>query len=70
MQMIRICFFSYFQLHIRISIYSVFLRDYLKVFPKEQVFIQRLEDREDLNQSMREVFTFLEMGMYLYRDQK
>ena len=53
-----------FQLHIRIGIYSVFLRDYFNVFPKEQIFIQRLEDRKDLDQSMREIFSFLEMGMF------
>ena len=44
--------------------YSVFLRDYFKVFPREHILIQRLEDRKDIGQSMREIFSFLEMGMY------
>ena len=43
--------------------YSVFLKDYVKVFPREQVLVQRLEDRsEDMAASMRELYQFLEMG--------
>ena len=51
------------QVDLRIGLYSVFLKDYYKVFPKQQVFIQRLEDRiRDMNETMKEIFTFLEMG--------
>ena len=51
------------QVDLRIGLYSVFLKDYYKVFPKQQVFVQRLEDRiRDMNKTMKEIFTFLEMG--------
>ena len=44
--------------------YAVFLRDYFTVFPRQQIFIQRLEDRKDMKGAMREIFTFLEMGKH------
>ena len=54
------------QVDLRIGLYSVFLKDYYKVFPKEQVLIQKLEDRKkDMNRTIKEIFSFLELGKLL-----
>ena len=44
----------------------MFLKDYFKVFPRNQVLVQRLEDRSaNLTAAMREIFRFLDMGILL-----
>ena len=43
--------------------YHVFIRDYLKVFPRNQILIQRLEDiSANQSRALSEVYQFLEMS--------
>ncbi|ELU18071.1 hypothetical protein CAPTEDRAFT_107906 [Capitella teleta] len=51
------------QLYFRASLYSVYLEDWLKVFPKEQVLVLKAEDYYfDRRSSLEQVFKFLELG--------
>ena len=51
------------QIEIFKSIYVVFLRDWLAVFPRRQLLILRMEDyAQERVRSMQTVFRFLELG--------
>lgn len=47
---------------LRVGLYVIYLRDWLKVFPREQILILRLEDySKDLAGVIKTVFTFLKL---------
>ncbi|XP_078617471.1 carbohydrate sulfotransferase 15-like [Branchiostoma floridae x Branchiostoma japonicum] len=48
---------------LRRGLYEVFLRDWLSVFPRDQILVQRLEDHsKDPNTTMTRVLNFLDLG--------
>ncbi|XP_078616278.1 carbohydrate sulfotransferase 15-like [Branchiostoma floridae x Branchiostoma japonicum] len=50
---------------LRRGLYEVYLRDWLSVFPREQILVQRLEDHsKDPNKTMTRVLNFLDLGQY------
>ena len=45
----------------------MFIKDYLKVFPRDQILIQRLEDiAANQTAALTKVFKFLELSKYIY----
>ena len=58
--MINCCNTLYFQVRLRVGMYSVYLKDWLSVFPKSQFLILRLEDySEDQTSYLRQIYSFL-----------
>ena len=54
------------RLTLLVGMYSVFLKDWLSVFPASQLLVIRKEDYEkQIKSTMREVFTFLDIGKYI-----
>lgn len=54
-------------MHIRIGMYAVFLQDWLKVFPREQILAIKFEHyAQSRSDVMRDVMTFLGIGMYTF----
>ncbi|XP_035685602.1 carbohydrate sulfotransferase 15-like [Branchiostoma floridae] len=48
---------------LRRGLYEVFLRDWLSIFPRDQILVQRLEDHsKDPNTTMTRVLNFLDLG--------
>ncbi|CAH1229621.1 CHST15 [Branchiostoma lanceolatum] len=48
---------------LRLGLYEVYLRDWLSVFPRDQILVQRLEDHsKDPHTTMTRVFKFLDLG--------
>ncbi|XP_019616722.1 PREDICTED: carbohydrate sulfotransferase 15-like [Branchiostoma belcheri] len=48
---------------LRLGLYEVYLRDWLSIFSRDQILVQRLEDySKDLRTTMTEVFKFLDLG--------
>ncbi|XP_078698860.1 carbohydrate sulfotransferase 15-like isoform X2 [Branchiostoma floridae x Branchiostoma belcheri] len=47
---------------LRLGLYEVYLRDWFSIFPRDQILVQRLEDRsKDLKVTIAEVFKFLQL---------
>ncbi|XP_019629578.1 PREDICTED: carbohydrate sulfotransferase 15-like [Branchiostoma belcheri] len=48
---------------LRLGLYEVYLRDWLSIFARDQILVQRLEDySKDLRSTITEVFKFLDLG--------
>eukprot|EP00058_Branchiostoma_floridae_P005306 XP_002590794.1 hypothetical protein BRAFLDRAFT_78209 [Branchiostoma floridae] len=48
---------------LRRGLYEVYLRDWLSIFPRDQILVQRLEDHsKDPNTTMTRVLNFLDLG--------
>ncbi|XP_045202042.2 carbohydrate sulfotransferase 15-like [Mercenaria mercenaria] len=62
---LRYCaYFFHYTVRIHLGFYHVYIEDYLRVFPKEQIKIIKLEDyAKDKNKSMTDVFNFLGTGL-------
>lgn len=57
-QMAATC--SWWQVRLRVGIYHVYLAEWLKVFPRDQILVIRLEDyAKNLKQTTRRVYDFL-----------
>lgn len=51
------------QVYIRAGMYYYALKDWLKVFPREQFYIQRAEDYyKNRSRTLPEIFQFLGLG--------
>ena len=54
------------QVRLRIGMYSVFLKDWLAVFPANQVRIVRFEDyKKDMKGVLQTLYYFLGLGAYI-----
>ena len=55
------------QVMLRRGVYHVFIKDYLKVFPRDHVLIQRLEDiSDDPEGTLVKTYKFLNLSTFLY----
>ena len=63
-QLIRCTYFLYFQGYFFTrSFYYIFIQDWLRVFPRKQIYITRLEDyTKSRHKVLREMHTFLGLG--------
>ena len=60
------CFLFLLQARIHMGFYSIFMKDWLSVFPREQFFIFRTEDyQKNIGIYMQEIYRFL--GVRTYR---
>jgi hypothetical protein len=51
---------------LRRGVYHVFIKDYLKVFPRDHVHIQRLEDiSDDPEGTLIQTYKFLDLSTFL-----
>ncbi|XP_035686733.1 carbohydrate sulfotransferase 15-like [Branchiostoma floridae] len=51
------------RVRLRRGLYEVYLRDWLSIFPRDQILVQRLEDHaRDPNTTMTRVLNFLDLG--------
>ena len=49
------------------GLYSIFLKDWLKVFPREQIIIIRSEDyKKDILGTLKQIYRHLELSMFFY----
>ena len=54
------------QVRLRVGLYSVYLRDWLRAFSRDQMHVLRLEDyTRDPTTHARQIFSFLGLSMYL-----
>ena len=59
---------STLQVRTRIGIYHGHLREFLRVFPRSQILILKLEDYSlDPAKSMKHIFKFLDLSKYIYQ---
>ena len=55
------------QARLHLGFYSIFLRDWLKVFPREQLLILKTEDySKDMAGHLKQIYSFLNIGKYSF----
>ncbi|XP_045194224.2 carbohydrate sulfotransferase 15-like isoform X2 [Mercenaria mercenaria] len=62
---LRYCaYFVHGQIRLHIGLYYIYIEDYLRVFPRQQIKVLRLENfTRNIAGTMEEVFNFLEVGV-------
>jgi hypothetical protein len=59
------CFVYFLQARLHVGLYSVYLKEWLKVFNKDQILVLRTEDYSaNIKETMKTVFNFLRLGKY------
>lgn len=55
------------QIDLRRGLYSIFVTDWMKVYPSEQMLILRFEDyKNKVEEHLQQVFTFLDLSENLF----
>ncbi|XP_071494091.1 carbohydrate sulfotransferase 15-like [Diadema antillarum] len=58
----RYCAYVKIVTHVNVGCYSIYVRDYLRRFPREQLYFLRTEDwSKDHSRYMKEIYTFLDL---------
>ena len=58
----------FFQLRLRIGMYHIFIKDWLKIFPREQIIVIKTEDMENADKNIKvyeQLFKFLEISKWI-----